>query len=178
MSFYGPSTHRVNKRYPGRIYPSCSRGFTLLEILVVMIILGIAAGVTGLVINNSSGGVEIKKAAQEISATLRYARSRAISEKKSFYFAINNVSMTYGLYDFMVRAGEDEDLKHINLAHRLPKNIRQVKFNEAEHELFQIEFSALGSSSGGVMEIRDDSRRYVISVNRLTGRVKVEKAAL
>ncbi|MBI4826878.1 MAG: type II secretion system protein [Nitrospirae bacterium] len=152
------------------------RGFTLLELVIVMLIMGIAAGVTGIVVARKSGGTEIKKAAREISASLRFARSRAISEKKSYFFIVNNVTMTYGLYD----AGMDKnkDLANLRLKKELPRDLRRIGFNKIVPNLFQIEFTPQGGSSAGVMEIMNESKKYVISVSRLTGRVNVENPKL
>jgi general secretion pathway protein H len=173
MRSYGTIPHWGGDRYPDHLSLYCRYGFTLLELLIVLLIMGIAAGITGVIISKSSGGLETRKAAQEVSASLRFARSRAISEKKKYYFVVNNVSRTYGLYNRSFDG--NYDLEHLKLLKRLPQDLWQVKFNETVPELFQIEFTPQGSSSGGVIEIRDDRRRYVISVNRLTGRVRIEK---
>lgn len=156
--------------------PSRRRGFTLVELVIVMLIMGIAAGITGIVVSKRSGGTEIKKAAREISASLRFARSRAISEKKSYFFIVNNVTMTYGLYD----AGMDkkEDPANLRLKKALPKDLRRIAYNKIVPNLFQIEFTPQGGSSAGVIEIMNESRKYVISVSRLTGRVNVESPKL
>jgi hypothetical protein len=120
--------------------------------------------------------VEITKVSREIAATLRVARSRAVSEKKVYYFALNNKSRTYGLYNYKINV--TEKLYNLKLTERLPQGIWEVTYNDVDEELFQIEFTPHGSSSGGVVEIRDDSRKYIIFINRLTGRVKIEKADL
>lgn len=151
-------------------------GFTLLELLIVMLIMGIVAGLTGIIVSKKSSGIELKKVARGISATLRFARSRAISEKKTYFFVVNNISMTYGLHD--VRISDNDELRYMNLTKALPPDVRKIKYNNVVEDLFHIEFTPQGSSSGGVVEIRDDSRKYIISINRLTGRVKVEKAQL
>jgi len=156
-------------------FASCC-GFTLLELLVVLLVIGIAAGITGIIIGKQSSGVEIKKVSREIAATLRVARSRAVSEKKAYYFALNNKSRTYGLYDYRINV--NKKLQNLKLTEGLPKDIWLVNYNDIAEDLFQIEFTPYGSSSGGMVEIRDDSRKYTITINRLTGRVSIEKAEI
>ena len=63
-------------------------GFTLLEIIIVMVIMGIALGIAGIMISKNKGSVEIKTFTKEISSFLRYARSHAVSEKKMYCLVI------------------------------------------------------------------------------------------
>ncbi len=133
--------------------------------------MGIAAGIAGVIISKKSGGVEIMRVSREISATLRVARSRAVSEKTPYYFVLSNRTGSYGLYNFSMDLDDNDRM----LTEAIPEEIWKVTYNEAEENMFQIEFTPLGSSSGGVLEIRDDSRKYRISINRLTGRVRIEK---
>lgn len=151
---------------------SSRSGFTLLELVIVMLIMGIAAGITSVIVGKKSGGAEIKKAAREISATLRFARSRAISEKKAYFFIVSNTTMTYGLYVNSI--SKDADVTNLRLEKDLPKDLRRITYDKTMPNLFQIEFTPQGGSSAGVIEIMNDSRKYVISVSRLTGRVSVD----
>ncbi|MBL7049526.1 MAG: prepilin-type N-terminal cleavage/methylation domain-containing protein, partial [Nitrospira sp.] len=74
------------------------RGFTLFEILVVLIIIAIASGIVGVYIGRSTGSLEVKNLAKSISSTLRYARNHAVSEKQTFCFVVDREDAMYRLY--------------------------------------------------------------------------------
>lgn len=72
-----------------------ARGFSLLELLVVLVIIGLSVS---LVLPSLAGGLSslrLKAAAREVSATLRYARSLAVSMGKE---QVMNLDIDAGKY--------------------------------------------------------------------------------
>ncbi|MBI4844591.1 MAG: prepilin-type N-terminal cleavage/methylation domain-containing protein [Nitrospirae bacterium] len=156
-----------------RLKFSSEPGFTLFELIIVMTIIGIFAGLSGIAISRKSSGFEVKRVTREIASTLRFARSRAISEKRSYFFTVNNVTGTYGLNNY--RIDEDADLTKVSLAKAFRSEVGKLLYDNNAADMFQIEFTMQGGSSGGSIGIGDDNIRYSISVNKLTGRIRVEK---
>ncbi|UCF86698.1 MAG: prepilin-type N-terminal cleavage/methylation domain-containing protein, partial [Nitrospiraceae bacterium] len=74
------------------------KGFTLIELLIVLTILAIASSVIGVLFHHGSGTLEVKKTTKHIAATLRHARSKAVSEKKVYSFVVLD-NKKYGLYE-------------------------------------------------------------------------------
>jgi general secretion pathway protein H len=147
-------------------------GFTLIEVVIVLFIIGIASGLVGVWINRGSGNLEIRKFTKNISAVLRYARTRAVSEKEIYCFVIDKGEQKYRLY------AEDTDYKKIDLvADKAIPEALQMTLRGSDEESPNVEFFPRGNSSGGVIEItREDGKGYLISINRITGKVDVEKA--
>jgi general secretion pathway protein H len=73
-------------------------GFTLLEITIVIIIMGIALGIVGMIVSKDRGSLEVKTFTRELAAVLRYARSHAVTEKKTYCFVINREDRQLRLY--------------------------------------------------------------------------------
>lgn len=147
-------------------------GFTLIEVIIVLFIIGIASGLVGVWINRGSGNLEIRKFTKDISATLRYARTRSVSEKKIYCFVIDKEEQKYRLY------AEDTDYTKIDLVadNPIPDEL-QMNLRGSDEESANVEFYPRGNSSGGVIDIvREDGTGYSIIINRITGKVDVEKA--
>ncbi len=63
----------------------CSRGFTLFELIVVLLIIGIMMALVSPRLLGSLTKVNLKTSAQKISSSLRYARSQAVSEQTIYH---------------------------------------------------------------------------------------------
>ena len=150
----------------------CRSGFTLIEIIIVLFIIGIATGIVGILISRGSGSLETRTFTRDISSVLRYARNHAVSEKKIYCFVIDKDERTLRLY------AEDTDYKNIDLV--LSKDIPdelEVVLQDSDEESSYMEFFPLGNSTGGIIEIMDrKGSGFFITVNRVTGKLQVEKA--
>jgi general secretion pathway protein H len=128
-------------------------GFTLIEMIVVLVIVGLALG---LVITRGpvrSQRIDLDGSAREVMGTLRMARSRAIAQNRP-------VLWIGGPQGFRV----DGDG-----GHRLASGVTLA-------ESRPISFAGDGSSSGGRIVLRDGARDVVINVDWLTGRVGLAAA--
>jgi general secretion pathway protein H len=59
-----------------------SRGFTLVELMVVMVIISLIMALVGTSMARSVSGAEARAATRKLVASLRYTRARAILDKK------------------------------------------------------------------------------------------------
>ncbi len=146
-------------------------GFTLIELLVVLFIIGIASGLVGILITQKTGNLELRTFTKEMSATLRYARSHAVSKKKVYSFVTHKIDRIYGLYTDI--SGDEEPVSVITKS--IPDSL-QITFNGNDIDSLRIDFFPQGSSTGGVIEIKSQKGRFLfIIINRVTGKVEVKK---
>jgi general secretion pathway protein H len=68
--------------------PSIS-GFTLLELLVVLLLIGLLTALVFPSIGRGMGALKLKTSSREIMATLRLARSKAITEQKIYWVSFD-----------------------------------------------------------------------------------------
>lgn len=123
-------------------------GFTLIEMIVVLAILGL---VLGLVLTRGpmhSARLDAEAAARELASALRLARGRAIAEDRP-------VSVVLASKRFQVDG---------LAAHGVPADV--VLAGDAA-----IRFAPDGSSSGGTIAVETPTSSVTIVVNWLTGRV-------
>ncbi|KPK32608.1 MAG: hypothetical protein AMK70_10315 [Nitrospira bacterium SG8_35_1] len=176
--------------------PALQKGFTLLELLIVLIVIGVAAGIAGLMVARDPGGLELRTTAKDISAVLRYARNHAVSEKKDFVFEIDEEDRVYRLLTEKTKkisaegepgedAGEmseviasdddEEDSKIVVISKEIPEGL-EVRFHESDEEIPELVFSPQGHSSGALIKVSSDTEKaYYIKVNRITGKVVIEE---
>lgn len=145
-----------------------ARGFTLLELLVVMAIIGIVlAFVPGFMLRGQPG-LDVDVAARSIADALRQARSEAVLQNREQLFALD-------VEERLFRAGTRRAPVQID------KDI-EVTFQTARSEVTsaaigQIRFFPDGSATGGRIGLALDGRQAEIVVDWLTGLVSVDHAA-
>jgi general secretion pathway protein H len=148
----------------GGFYHGIDGGFTLLELLIVLVI---AASIVTLVLpqlSNAMTVVELKSGTRKLASTLRYARSQAIARRQDVAVILDVQKRTYRTSGF----------KKI---HRLSSDLN-LKLFTAESELLNdevgaVRFFADGSSTGGRITLTASGHAYFVDVNWLTGRVAI-----
>lgn len=147
-------------------------GFTLIELIIVLFLMGIITGIAGLYIGKDTGAFELKKFTKEVSSLMRYARNHAVSEKKIYCFVIDREERMLRLYS------EDPDYTNVILVleKEVPEELDIDLAGREAQEAAYVEFFPLGNTTGGVLEITNiKGSRFFIVVNRITGKLIVEK---
>ena len=139
-------------------------GFTLLELLVVLVILGLLAATVPPLVARAVPGAELKSAAREVAAALRYARSQAVTSGREVSFEMDVESRRYritgGERDFALPA--ELDIAVFGAASVSPDDLTGG-----------IRFFTDGSSTGGYVTIENKDHSYRVDVDWLVGQVTV-----
>ncbi len=140
-------------------------GFTLIEILVVLAILGVALG---LIIGRGpmrSRGLENRAAAGVLAQTLRAARALAIATDHDVSVAIDPARHVFAIDGGpKLKLAQDLPVSVLPGALRGPGPVRLIRF------------AADGSASGGQVLLGAGRQRLGVTVEWLTGRVSVADA--
>ncbi len=165
-----------------------NKGFTLIEIAVVLLITGLAIALITPALSRFSSTVELKAAAKKVSAILRYSRSEAVNQGKVYQILfdldLNQVRVQPAVSEEEKEESEtkegDKQGDSGKKTYALPPGVRikEVKVESTQYpsDLPAIEFYSNGGSNGG--EITLDSQNlpgYTIKINFLTGVVGIEK---
>jgi general secretion pathway protein H len=137
-------------------------GFTLIEILVVLAIMG---AVLGIILGRGplrSRGLELRAAAGAVAQSFRAARAQAIATDDYVNVAIDPVRRVLAADNTpMQKLASDLDISVLPPALKGPGTTRIIRF------------SADGSSTGGAVVLGNGHRKLGISVEWLTGKVLV-----
>ena len=79
--------------------PGRSRGFTLVELMVVLVIAALLLALVGTSISRSVSGAEMRNAARKVAASLRYTRTQAILSKSQQVFIVDTEARTFQAAD-------------------------------------------------------------------------------
>jgi general secretion pathway protein H len=141
------------------------RGFTLVELLVVLVIAALALSLVGTSISRNISGAEMRNAARKVAASLRYTRTQAILTKSEQVFLVDTEKRTYQAADRPIA--------------ELPEGMN-VELNTARSELTSettggIRFYPDGGSTGGNVRLEANGRVYQVNVTWLTGEASLER---
>lgn len=171
--------HRISERTP-------SPGFTLVELLVVLVIIGVMSAVVLPRVTGSMGSLTQKTASRKVCASLRFARSRAVSEGTTMVALVDRAKgqLVVGRgSDFENEAAAAEEtggeaLPENRRSYTLPEGVSFEKTEDRQkgwtEDVLKIIFYPVGRSSGGQFSLKYRRRPpYVVSVDRITGAVSL-----
>jgi len=140
-------------------------GFTLIEVLVVLVMLAVLAGTVAFNMSGSLKATKIRAASKDLVAALRYTRSQAVMKHEEQRLMINVADKSY------IAPGKPKKI--------LPEGM-ELKVFAAESEIPSedaagFRFFSDGSSTGGRVTLIYDERFWRINVAWLTGEIRLFK---
>jgi general secretion pathway protein H len=162
-------------------------GFTLFELLIVILIIGLASALVMPRMAASLPGVKLKSTARGVAASLRYARSRAVYETTP-YIAIFDFTKNFLAVEPIETpsdAGGTEGIRKIleqsklQRVYEFPEGIEFDILNDprvgTDPDLFAIYFFPRGESTGAEIAMQNlRHKKYTITVDTITGLVEID----
>ncbi len=143
-----------------------SRGYTLMEVLVTLAIIGLVLAAIPLVAGDRRPGAETRAAAIEVASALRQTRSRAVAQFQSEVFVLDIEKHAY-------QVGAAGPRK--TLPEELSLSLYTARSELQDESTGRIRFFPDGSATGGRVTLARGNRQYVVAVDWLTGSVSLEE---
>jgi general secretion pathway protein H len=151
------------------VNPDCQKfrtasGFTLLEIMVVMVIAGLMIALVPPLFSGAVSGTKLKGSARDLAIVLRETRSKAIISNTEQLVHLDLKEPRY-------RVGNDKPRalpENVDMAVEVVTGDRVDK--TAKHVL---RFFPDGSSSGELITLSGGNRAYHLQLNWLTGSITI-----
>ena len=139
-------------------------GFTLLEILIVLVIGVLLVALVPPLLSGMSGATELRGAARQLAAGLRNARNEAVTRQQEAVLTLDLERRRFGV------TGDPREIA-------LPESVA-LKLYTAQSELLDsatggIRFFPDGSSTGGFITVSGPKLAYRVNVDWLTGAVAI-----
>jgi type IV fimbrial biogenesis protein FimT len=143
-----------------------AKGFTLVEIVIVIAILGIAAAVAAPNLASMMARHQLKGAARQVMGDLMWARMQSVSQKNEFkIFSMNS-------HEYKILDDDDNDGKVDDGEWNRRRDIREAYPDVSMSFSANPIFFPRGSASTGTITLMNRSGAKKVKIH-LTGRVKV-----
>ena len=150
-------------------------GFTLLELVLVLLLMGLIAGFTLPFVASTLDRLKLQSEVRKISSALQFARSEAISKKAIFTFNIDIDENRYWLA--IPKHNEVTQSKTID------RTVRTLDYQGTDETIkegsFIILFYPSGNSSGGTLRFKSindkDENIYAVIIDPIIGKPKIKQ---
>jgi general secretion pathway protein H len=140
------------------------RGFTLLELLVVLLIIGLVLVLVPGYLWRPQAGLEVRVAARALADGLRQTRSDAVASNREQVFTLDVAGHSF-------RPGQNRPPEVVDGAIKLGLDTARSEVVDAARG--RIRFFPDGSSSGGRIRLSMQAQQAQVTVDWLTGQVTI-----
>jgi len=165
-------------------------GFTLVEVLVVVIIIGLLGGLGGSIYIGSYKRLLVEKAARDFLLTAKYARIMAIEKQRQYKIVIDPINNGFHLATTQLNE-EEAQTEQVIVRDSFCKPVQfqgETQFEdikitpigsetttEEDEEQQGIVFSANGTAQTAAIQIGNGKTHYTITISSATGKAKVHE---
>lgn len=140
------------------------RGFTLMEMLLVLAIIGMVMAVAPPLLSAAMPGLQLKSSTRSVAAALRRTRSIAIASGQSAILEIDLEALTLKVTG---------DIKTIHIPEAVEITMVTADQEVTSEKHGNIRFFPDGTSTGGRVTLRNGDNGYAVDVDWLTGRIDI-----
>ncbi len=142
-------------------------GFSLIEIILVMVFIAVLAGLASSSMFKSLGRAKIKSVAKDLVSAIRYTRGQAVTKHKEKTITFNVKEKTY----------KAPRKKTVQIPDEIDINLYTADSEIADETSGSIRFFSDGSSTGGWIKLTYKNKVWKINVNWLTGEIRMATKA-
>jgi general secretion pathway protein H len=141
-------------------------GFTLVELIVVLVIAVLGFSVIANNINSGNYATKLQLVSQDIASGLRYAQSQALMTQKSISVDIDLSNNSYAI---------SNQKKIYSFDKEIVVTLEIAEQEYTEDQIAKIRFFPDGSSTGGRIKLEWGKNVKQIDVNWITGKVSINE---
>lgn len=139
-------------------------GFTLIEVMVVLLLLGMTYALVPPMFDIGGSTAELKAGARQVAAGLRKARSRAITGREESTLTLDVEARNFRL---------SGDAATRSLPRQAEISVFTAQGEVVDAHTAAIRFYPDGSSTGGRVSLAMGERKFLVDVDWLTGQVEI-----
>ncbi len=136
-------------------------GFTLIEVIVVMVMIAVLAGMVASGMSDSLRKAKIRAVSKDLVSAMRYTRGQAVVKHEQKTITFNVKDKTY----------QAPRKKIVHIPDEIDINVYTADSEVADETTGSIRFFSDGSSTGGWVKLTHKNKVWKINVNWLTGEI-------
>ena len=144
------------------------RGFSLIELVAVLVLVGIALSLVSLAFTKSLDNAKVQAASRDLVAALRYTRGQAIVKNHQAALDLDMQNNTY----------QAPGRPLMKLPAEMHMTLLTAESEQTSKTSGRIRFFADGASTGGHVSIFAGQREWRVNVSWLTGQVTREEVTV
>lgn len=162
-------------------------GFSLIELLIVLTLIGLLAALATPMVSSSVRNAHLKAATKKTAAIFRYARNQAVATKRPYWVVVDREEGWVAVMDrpLNTQEGEDRFEKAMVVSssgtqlYEYPEDVGVAEVLIGEDGRIDVQgafiFFPNGNCSGGSVALqRDDVRTATVSLDFITGTVTID----
>jgi prepilin-type N-terminal cleavage/methylation domain-containing protein len=139
-----------------------TRGFTLIELVVTLLVLGVAVAVVTPTIGRSTENLRARAQVSRLTAMLRHAREQAITTRRAHSLVVDQAG-----HRLTIVSGDQ-----VETIRALPADLI---IEASPPPALTVRFEPYGVSNGGDFRVTSGTVRYRVIVDGLTGYVRATR---
>lgn len=143
------------------------RGYSLLELIVVIVIIGLSYTLLPKMVFTGVSGAELRSNVRAVATGLRLTRDAAINTRREAVMSLDLENRQFTVQN---------DSKIHQLHEKLEVKLYTSQADLITDKVGSIRFYPDGSSNGGRVTVGADGRAFEVDVDWLTGRVSINDA--
>lgn len=155
----------MSSRSANGVPARAARGFTLVEIVVVVALIGVLFAVITVSVGEGLNGAKVRAASRDLAAALRYTRTQAIVKREAQVLTLNVETRTY------TAPGK----KAVELPKQMTMKMLTAASEQVDDGVGSIRFFPDGSSTGGHIDLLREKAVWGIDIAWLTGEVTLRE---
>jgi general secretion pathway protein H len=141
-----------------------TQGFSLVELLIVVVIMGLVYVLVPRMIFGGVSGADLRASSRDIASGLRQARSLAVRERREAFVTLDLDKRAFSL---------SGNARIFQLPEKLELKLYTAQSEIVNERQGAIRFFPDGSSTGGRVTVASGERKYLVDVDWLTGKVAI-----
>jgi general secretion pathway protein H len=145
------------------------RGFTMLEIIAVVLVIAIVATITPPFFSSGVSATKHRAAAREVAQMLRYARTEAVAKR-------TDVAVDFDLEQRTLQIPNASNKRIAQIPEGIEIKLTTTALETKNEKQASVRFYPDGGATGGRVTLTVRERSYLVDIDWLTGRVSIEEA--